>query len=96
MESDSKSRYVAFSHVWADGLGNATENKLPRCQLQRLDSLAEKLEKTARNQSNLACLAERLENASTNDKDLDVQPHDQRLLLWIDTMCCPAEEGEGK
>jgi len=96
VESDSKSRYVAFSHVWADGLGNATENKLPRCQLQRLDSLAEKLEKTAPNQSNLACLAERLENASTNDKDLDVQPHDQRLLLWIDTMCCPAEEGEGK
>ncbi len=96
VESDSKSRYVAFSHVWADGLGNTTENKLPRCQLQRLDSFAARLEKTARNQSNLACLAERLENASTNDKDLDVQPHNQRLLLWINTMCCPAEEGEGK
>jgi len=30
------SRYVAISHVWADGLGNAFENGLPTCQLRML------------------------------------------------------------
>lgn len=29
-------RYTAISHVWADGLGNPTENTLPACQLSFL------------------------------------------------------------
>lgn len=29
-------RFVAISHVWADGLGNTTANSLPRCQLARI------------------------------------------------------------
>jgi len=33
------SAYVALSHVWLDGLGNPSENSLPRCQLQRLHSM---------------------------------------------------------
>lgn len=28
--------FVAISHVWADGLGNASANALPRCQLARI------------------------------------------------------------
>lgn len=28
--------YIALSHVWRDGLGNAAANSLPRCQMQRL------------------------------------------------------------
>jgi hypothetical protein len=28
--------FVAISHVWADGMGNANENALPRCQLTRI------------------------------------------------------------
>lgn len=31
--------YVAFSHVWADGLGSNTETGLPTCQVRRLASL---------------------------------------------------------
>lgn len=31
--SQSTTRYIALSHVWADGLGNPYENALPRCQL---------------------------------------------------------------
>jgi hypothetical protein len=31
--------FVAISHVWSDGLGNLRENKLPRCQLVRLQRL---------------------------------------------------------
>jgi hypothetical protein len=34
------SHYIAFSHVWADGLGSCTEVGLPICQLRRLRSLA--------------------------------------------------------
>ena len=36
---------VAISHVWADGLGNPDENKLPTCQLERLQSLVNGLYK---------------------------------------------------
>lgn len=35
-----KCRYVAMSHVWADGLGNPKHNSLPLCQISRIkDSL---------------------------------------------------------
>ena len=34
-----KSWYIALSHVWADGLGNAKENSLPQCQLRRIYDL---------------------------------------------------------
>ena len=35
-ESEKVLPYVAFSHVWSDGLGNLEGNSLPRCQLERL------------------------------------------------------------
>ena len=35
--------YVAISHVWAHGLGNAQSNSLPLCQLQRLQGYVENL-----------------------------------------------------
>ena len=35
------SSYIAFSHLWADGLGSNTETGLPACQLQRLHKLAD-------------------------------------------------------
>ena len=42
--SEPSSRYVALSHVWADGLGNPTENALPRCQLRYLHHLLQHLD----------------------------------------------------
>ena len=30
------STYVAFSHVWVDGLGSDTERGLPSCQISAL------------------------------------------------------------
>ena len=36
VESDSDVEYIAFSHVWSDGLGNNRQNALPRCQIVRL------------------------------------------------------------
>lgn len=32
-------RYIAISHVWADGLGNSKANSLPNCQLARLGKM---------------------------------------------------------
>ena len=41
--SQPDSRYLALSHVWADGLGNAKANALPRCQLLQLGKLTQSL-----------------------------------------------------
>ena len=35
--------YVAISHVWAAGLGNASNNSLPVCQLRVLQELVDNL-----------------------------------------------------
>ena len=40
--------YTAISHVWADGLGNAFENAVPRCQLRGLKSRLDQLEISSR------------------------------------------------
>ncbi|KAK6535521.1 hypothetical protein TWF694_001976 [Orbilia ellipsospora] len=37
--------YVAISHVWSDGLGNETQNALPRCQLDRIQKMIKQLYK---------------------------------------------------
>ncbi|EXJ81109.1 hypothetical protein A1O3_07397 [Capronia epimyces CBS 606.96] len=43
LDVQGSGKYVAFSHVWAQGLGNATANSLPTCQLSRLRLLAQDL-----------------------------------------------------
>ena len=43
VSSTHETSYVAFSHVWADGMGNTTMSALPLCQLTRLQSLADKV-----------------------------------------------------
>ncbi|KAI9639989.1 hypothetical protein NHQ30_011548 [Ciborinia camelliae] len=40
LRSANEVDYVAFSHVWADGLGSTTEIGLPECQVRRLSALA--------------------------------------------------------
>ena len=39
----SSGPYVAISHVWSDGMGNAKANSLPTCQLLRLHRMASAL-----------------------------------------------------
>lgn len=46
--------YVAISHVWSHGLGNARNNSLPRCQLLRLHSLISSLNAVPRSASDNA------------------------------------------
>ena len=40
--------YVAFSHVWSDGLGNVKDNSLPICQLFRLHALCNGLQEVSK------------------------------------------------
>ncbi|KAA8577063.1 hypothetical protein MFRU_023g00480 [Monilinia fructicola] len=43
VQSADEVEYIAFSHVWADGLGSTTEIGLPGCQVSRLSALATEL-----------------------------------------------------
>ena len=43
VELEDTGPYIAISHVWSDGLGNARNNSLPACQILRLRSMALKL-----------------------------------------------------
>ena len=45
VESTKDTRYVALSHVWADGLGNPKATALPRCQLLRSKALIKELDR---------------------------------------------------
>lgn len=38
-----KGRYVAISHIWADGLGDPNSNAMPRCQLRLLQARVDAL-----------------------------------------------------
>lgn len=66
--------YVAFSHVWVDGLGNPAAITLPRCQLLQLRRLVEGLHGCTYKW--LECGEERTER--------------RKLYLWCDraTRCC--------
>lgn len=43
-QSEYCNDYVAISHVWSDGLGNPKANSLPRCQLERIQHLVNKID----------------------------------------------------
>lgn len=72
------SRYVALSHVWADGLGNPYANAMPRCQLSDIAKLIRELNTAAR----------------SLDAREDVEEKEEELLLWCDTLCCPIQSRE--
>lgn len=76
VESTSESKYIAISHVWADGLGNPRANALHRCKLYHLRNLVAEVASEAN---------------ESRDGAREAAP-----LIWIDTLCCPALEGDGK
>ena len=85
-------RYVALSHVWADGLGNPYANALPRCQLSYIGHLVNNLDLVAHPQD--------IQHLNLKEKDEGVpQEHEEEveeLLLWCDTLCCPVRPEEAK
>ncbi|KAL4882677.1 hypothetical protein BJY04DRAFT_227015 [Aspergillus karnatakaensis] len=77
-------RYIAFSHVWSDGLGNPTHNTLPLCQLKRIQSLLDELVAGISS----ADLVNRLAFRELWSKKF----HGPSLLFWMDTLCIPVAE----
>ena len=81
------SRYVALSHVWADGLGNPYANALPRCQLSLLGNLIRQLDMPSRSRDAQDLLVKEEE---------DGEEKEDELFLWCDTLCCPIQPKESK
>ena len=88
------SRYVAISHVWADGLGNPRANALPRCQVSNIGKIITDLE--------IAAHSRDIEIHNVEGRDVEQQEKDEEggkeeeLLLWCDTLCCPVQTEEAK
>lgn len=73
--------YIAISHVWAGGLGNFVENRLPQCQLQAIHEDVEHAMVSRFNADpfhtigRLACLC--------------WLPQSKTVRYWMDTLCIP-------
>lgn len=83
-------RYVAISHVWSGGLGNAKANSMRSCQLSYLHDLLHRLRENDDDD-----LGRRQGSRKIDDSIDDLRVHlgfarkDVPLLLWIDTLCVP-------
>lgn len=62
LEASPDVKYTAVSHVWIGGLGNFSQNQLPRCQLLRIHSLLKNLKSYKPNQRSLLNPASRPKN----------------------------------
>jgi hypothetical protein len=94
-EATATSRYVAFSHVWPDGLGNPKANSLPYCQLERLAGIVNEIGEfsgtTIKDRpENWPELDFLLENLSRRDA------YSEKRWFWIDTICIPVGSTELK
>lgn len=81
-EYDNIKEYMAISHVWADGLGNARQNTLPYCQLHRLKRTLDELRAQ---QSTWSLLNRRPVDAVLRKK------RNVSLRFWMDTLCIPVD-----
>ncbi|CAM1501502.1 Fc.00g034860.m01.CDS01 [Cosmosporella sp. VM-42] len=76
--------YVAFSHVWSDGLGNPAANSLPICHMKRLQQYVQELRQPRLN------LQMGIVNVGAIQWDAmrmttDIEPR----WFWLDTLCIP-------
>ncbi|PSN70506.1 hypothetical protein BS50DRAFT_619323 [Corynespora cassiicola Philippines] len=83
-ERTTCSRYVAISHVWADGFGNPSANSLPYCTLNKLKSWLQHLP-----------LPKYEVGVTLAGTRFDASRFDfikQTPWFWMDTLCVPVEE----
>ncbi|KIW68152.1 hypothetical protein PV04_04118 [Phialophora macrospora] len=73
-------RYISFSHVWSDGLGNPRENKLPLCQIRRFKALLDELFDTASSLSHLN---------RGHFMDMFRRYRNVSMPFWLDSLCIP-------
>src|SRR5205085_2759851 len=76
-----KERYVAISHVWADGLGNPIENTIPQCQARRLSRHLWTYKDGELDSGSLT---------SSGVQGAPVEPdRNETIAFWLDTLCIP-------
>ncbi|KAK3368252.1 hypothetical protein B0H63DRAFT_528624 [Podospora didyma] len=83
----TKTRFVAISHVWSDGLGNSKTNSLPKCQLRRLQDYIDKLKPLRKTSGTDGCFGILSSSPETGfQTSLTLRPK----YFWMDTLCIPA------
>jgi len=80
----STDSYVAFSHVWSDGLGNKRANSLPECQLKRLARYIESQPPLGTDMSAGHFFAIDFVRMKVGS--------DRSKFFWIDTLCIPVRQ----
>ncbi|KAK8213325.1 hypothetical protein M8818_002624 [Zalaria obscura] len=86
VKADWRTSYVAYSHVWSEGLGNATDNALPLCQIERLRSQLVDLPAPTTSQNLDGLGLDQKMHLRTHHRD---ESYGQ--LFWLDTLCVPAQ-----
>ena len=96
VEGDLDFQYTAISHVWTGGLGNLSENSLPRCQISRLRTMIQDLpDMQVMNvqhigQSDGNTLSEKL--VRLVESAWNVLRSRKTVYFWLDTLCIPLNE----
>lgn len=74
--------YTAISHIWSDGLGNPSDNSLPKCQLERLASQV---------QANIAARKKKIAESRFQEYE-DSAGSNRSVNIWMDTLCIPVND----
>ncbi|KAK4450389.1 hypothetical protein QBC34DRAFT_78986 [Podospora aff. communis PSN243] len=82
-----QTRYIAFSHVWSDGLGNPRANSLPECQLKRLRTSLQLLAPPMFDFTQGYMAVPQL-NLGVDGKRLTIA-WGSTEWFWLDTLCIP-------
>ncbi|KAJ5162038.1 hypothetical protein N7492_007430 [Penicillium capsulatum] len=85
----TRSRYIALSHVWSDGLGNTADNSVYKCQLEQIRSQL----------ANVPVYDEGTASLFSSMYSIDLQrlrfslglPNHTSTLFWLDILCIPAK-----
>ncbi|KJZ71912.1 hypothetical protein HIM_08668 [Hirsutella minnesotensis 3608] len=96
-------RFVVFSHVWSDGLGNPRENALPMCQLERFyDMLCDSPWDDVAGRQMIEGLqagkykGRRMENTASfppkSWRRWGRRTLNTTINIWIDTLCVPIDK----
>ncbi|KAL9016265.1 MAG: hypothetical protein Q9185_006387 [Variospora sp. 1 TL-2023] len=90
---NSSLRYVAISHVWSGGLGNARANAMRTCQLRYLHSLLLRLRENGDDDLDRRQGARKIQDSVDDYRyKWGFERKRMPLYLWIDTLCIPVGE----
>jgi hypothetical protein len=94
--------YISISHVWSDGLGNFTQNKLPKCQVRWIKRALEGFQLYYKGMSDWERESRRVWTGSGSaipefvTRRLSFQVSQRSIissgstpLFWMDTFCIP-------